>query len=1108
MPSIIERLPDPSALESEIAPVLDKFVNLSAKALGFSPADLGALLNAGKNLPIPSSLVLIADTLNSLDKMAYRIPSNPEQLTALLKEGLERLKTDTNGISELLGPVAKLVSTVAPALEKFDLLQSSVTRMNDMLSGLSDKASGLNLANLPEQLEYFSRMFEVFPEVSNVSPIKELKAQIDTFKAWMTTNAAELTELFRGQIQTLAEAVPSQLDQVMLAGIDALALIEAPLPALEHSAWCAPYNQALDAVAAIDLDDLSGINDYLMLLNDKVTQVTVLANTVTQKAQEATDALQSFDVNLFSQNLSNALFNILSTVSPEKPGILAVLFSHISRMIGGLEIGAIKKEVASFDQKIEGLIGKMNLTEFAATIESVTSRITSAVASVDQALVEVATVLSNLVAELQNLITGVNLPGLMSQVRSAFTQLSNTVNGLLSQVTSVQEQINDFVTGVGQDIDSLDLDLDALTGAIRELLAQITSVLKDPQIRKILEEAQQGIDAMAKNLESVTLKPIFDQVNSGIEDLKKKLATVDLSELNDFLKAALFAALEIIRRIDFPADVAKVLIEQLQDILLQPTDLLKQLQQKYQKISTHLEQFKPGNLASQKLSPSFEAVMEELNKIEPGKVLQPLKDLHTALLAQLQPVNPQNLLSPLIDVHQQLISRLQALSPHDLIAPLNQLLSEVTGLLDQLGIDALINNITGSVNKINDLISQFSLGDQIRNTPFWGVLEQLQIQSVDFLAGAENQIDLFLDKIVELIPSVVMSTLQPALETLRAAITAVENHVNTPEALTHLDTIKAALDTQNFKGKVTDLTKRWLEQKKRFEDFSPPAEFADDYETLKQRVQALSPIVRLAAPATLVDRLHADVETALSSLNRNKQSLINLLAEGHDKLQALLPAEFTAEAFKMMLREDLEEQLGEPAKNVLQLMQTRVQDFGEVMNAIKAIALKFRAPFEALTIIPSSIGQVGNALIGAKNKITGVNLDFLEDELQGVLNAVIAQLNDPELNPTTLIDELTTDYTNMLSALDGLYPETAINNLDVIYKDTILKKIAELHPDQTVAAPLNEEYQKIVALQGYLSIDKIFDALNEKLKTIDQELDEGLTRTGKAFNGLLAALPS
>jgi len=562
----------------------------------------------------------------------------------------------------------------------------------------------------------------------------------------------------------------------------------------------------------------------------------------------------------------------------------------------------------------------------------------------------------------------------------------------------------------------------------------------------------------------------------------------------------------VIRNINFSDEVNDVLQEQLQAILSQSTGLLDPLQEKFQLIDASINQFNPGELVSVQLTPPFEQLVGALSKIEPSAVLSPLQDLQKTLLTQLEPLNPATLLSPLVDVHAQLIAAIQSLSPHELLQPLNDLLAQVTGLLDKLGIEAFINNITESVNKMSSVINDFALGGQMQDAAIWQALDQAQLQGSTLLADIETKLNQFLEQIINSVPDVDIGILQPALDTLQNAVSTIENHMNNPQVLTDINTLVSGLQAQDFSAGMTTLTQGWVVQKARFEAITPPPELAAKYTELKDKLNSLSPITVLATPASLEGTIETSLATLQTGMSETRDVLVKRLAESQADLNALLPAEATASAFKQMLRESLDEQIGTPARTILGTMEALLQEFSNALDKIKAIAQKFKAPFAVLTVLPESITRIGDAIIDAKDKITRINLNFLEDELQGVLDAVITQLD--AVNPQTLIASLEAAYQEILDALGGLYPEAAIQSIDEIYQDVILAKINELHPDKTVAQPLDEAFDEILELKEAINIDKIFDALNKKMDTIGEELEEGLERSEKAFKELLAALPS
>ena len=91
--------------------------------------------------------------------------------------------------------------------------------------------------------------------------------------------------------------------------------------------------------------------------------------------------------------------------------------------------------------------------------------------------------------------------------------------------------------------------------------------------------------------------------------------------------------------------------------------------------------------------------------------------------------------------------------------------------------------------------------------------------------------------------------------------------------------------------------------------------------------------------------------------------------------------------------------------------------------------------------------------------------------------------------------------------LRGEPAAAAVEALDRTYREVILVKVEALHPQRTIAEPLDAEYRSLLELQEGLDVGRVFAALEEKMKSLERELNEGLDRSAAAFNGLLAALP-
>ncbi|GCL60609.1 hypothetical protein [Microcystis aeruginosa] len=1088
MSTILELLPQPSALDAPLIPVLENFQSLIPTS--FSSTELQQVLAEGGNLPIPDSLALVSEPLSNLQQIVAKLPSKPGEITATLQQELNNLLKNGGALGDLLKPIARFLEVIAPLLEKFDFFSNFVIRINDKVNGFSEQVENRKLADTASQFQDLLEIFNLFPELNNVSPFKELKAQVERLPQLLSGDDIVV------EIKTLGVNLLEELNNLMQWRLDEVSQID-PLAALNYSRWLEPYNQALEGVEKIDLNDLNQIKTYLTVLETQVSRVEAIRTDLTNQTQSALEKLESFDGSKFFEKWSDRLKTDLIRISPETPSALSETLGQMQKLVDGLEIGAVQSEIARIGQQLDQVPGKVNFSSVPKKMEAIANQITSTVDTVDQGLVKVATFLSNLVKELGDLIGSVNLPELLEKVQNQFRELSSKVKGLLSKVEVIPNTIEGLVEKLGTQVEGINLE--ALKEKIAEFFGEITSVLNDPQIQYIRTSAQQGIEAIAENLSSLSLKPVFERVLSEMADVKTKLATVNVSQLNDLLKKALKLALDELRKIDFAQDVADKLKEEFHKILENCTGLIKPLQEKYQEIVAQIKQFAPGTLIAGKLAPSFQKLVAELEEFEPSKLLTPLKDLYDLLLNKLNVLSPKALLSPLSTCYNNLMDCLRSLSPQDLITPLNNLLSQFTSLLDRLKIEEFIFQANSNFSKIKTLIGNVSPGQPLQKNDFWQKLKQLQSQGKNLLENGEKQIEQCLEDLIKLVPSQTLDTLTSLLDQLQQMRAIIDNQMTHP-AVQRLQEIAASLKEQSFAKGVTELTKRWLTEKQRFNGITPPPELVEDYNQLKAKLQLLSPIQVLGEATTKVERFTTRLSAVQTELTLGQQNLSNLLTPYQDKLFAILPQQATTAVD--FLRYSFAWQIGRPGRKLLGTLKQKLAQLDQLFIAIEAIALRFKVPLQALTAIPGSISE---SLLEIKKKITALNFDFLQDELQAVIDKVINQLDS--LNPDILLDDLEEVYQNLINTIKGLYPTAAVEELDAIYKNIVLEKLKALHPQETIAKPLDNEYQKIRELQEQLNLDKIFDALIGKLDTIEQELDDGLKQTATAFNQLLQALP-
>lgn len=1103
MSTILELLRKPSELDQDFKSV---FGNITIPT-SFSSTELTAVLEGIQKLPVPDSSSVISETLTNLRNITAKLPSQPGEITATLQQELQNLLQNGGALGNSVTPIARFLEVIAPLLEKFNFLGNFVIRINEKVNGFSEQVRSRNLTNLSTQFGYLLNVFDLFPELNNVSPFKELKEQVKILNNVLNNNF----DNFIMEILGFVDDLPNALDYLLGYQLNEVSQIEDPLAVLNDSDWLKSYNQALEKIEAINLDNLNleQITNYLNIIETEVSTVGNIGTKLTKQTQVALTNIEKFDGSKFFPDWSHDLQSRIIGITPSTSRELSATLGQMQQLVSGVKIGSVQSEIASIHQQLDQVVRKVDFSTLPNKMKEIATKIDSTVDTVDQGLVKVATFLSNLIKELGNLINSIDLSKLREKVENEFNKLSNQANGLLSQIDKIPAQLNSLVEDLGEKLNKIDLKV--LKDKIAQFFEKIASVLNDPQIQYIRTSAQQAIEAIAENLSNVSLKPVFERVLSEMADVKTKLATVKVSQLNDLLKKALKLALDELRKINFAEDIADKLKKEFHEILNNCTGLIKPLQEKYQEIVAQIEEFAPGTWIAKELATPFEGLLAKLAQFEPSKVLNYLQNIYNSLREKLEVFSPTTLLYPLSELYNQAMTSLCSLSPKDLIAPLNNLLKQFTDLIDQLGIEDFVFKVNSNFGKSTNMISYLSPEKELQNSKFWQTVKQLQSQGENLLKNGENQINECLEDLIEkALEDLEPDDLEPddpkplesKLEQPKQIRDIIDNQSPHP-TVQRFQEIAARLKEQPFSQRVTELTKRWLAQKTRFNATVPlrSPDLQQKYNELKAKLQLLSPIQVLGEATNNVERFTTRLSTLQEELTLGQQNLGNLLTpDQHDQLSAILPKKVTT--IPILLRDSLEWLIGRPAKTLLRTLKQQLAQIDKLFVAIETITLKFKVPLQALLAIP---GAIGEALLKIKQKINTLNFDFLQDELQTIIDGVIGQFE--ELNPKNLLEILEALYQKLLDTMGKLYPEKAVKKLDIIYKEKVLQKLSELHPNEVIAKPLDEQYQKIRELQKQLNLDKIFDTLIGKLDTLEQELDDGLKQTATAFNQLLQALP-
>ncbi len=862
-------------------------------------------------------------------------------------------------------------------------LSSGLLEISTPLVSLASAAAPAGTAGVEFQTFFNQFSADVLPIVNTLQD-----QQVD---------GAYLSQLF--QLESLAASLPTRLDRVVrrpLQEIDAITTLLAPLA---DDQWLAVYKAALETVATTAVEKLTLLDDAT------VQQIQGGVETLSRQTQKAAEGLSSFDasLNTLAQDLTGALEGALDQIDPQKLGGTLSVFDAAVTTLEGLQVAGATAKIEQIAAAVDTLVAQ-NLDKLTGTIDQTVVAIQQGIGLAKQALVKVSAIVSDLLGQLKGFVEKADLPGLVGQVKGAFNTFAVALNKVLEQVNQGINKVYDFVMGIVKKIAGLDFK--PIVQALHDVLAEITAILAHPQVRQTLQQAKAGIDQVAQRLDSVTLKPVFDRVVAEADDVKAKLAAIDVSQLNAMLREALKLALGLVKSaIDPPSKVTGVINEQY-DTAIKPvtTGLIEPIRDQLKQIADVIDSFRPGTLVAELLTPPFEAAAAELKQlIAPEQILAHLDGLtkfYESLLATIdEKANPAKLLSPLVQYYRVLIDFVQGLSPERLVDPLNTLLETVKQQVNGLEIEKIVEQIKAPIDQIVQSVSGFRLEEQ----PFWEPVQKfLNIRPEDLIDG-------FVQRIKTTIGQLDVSSLGSVPAALRSAATTVRQEIREPEVLSRMQALVAqtSKNIQAYLGSLTALTDLWQKANSR------PLPDA-----LKQQLQALNPIKRLAGLTNLLDRIGQMLNTIQTTLSQTWQTLAGRLDQGGARLDVLLSDR--PDALKAYLRQALDAFAAGPLKRVIALLD---QPLAALKRAVDAF-LGLQKHLDTLKTIPEAMERIGGSIGEVKTAVMDFNLSFLTDALQDLMGTVVTPLE--ALDPAAFLQELDAIFRRTMETLRSLNPADII----------------------------------------------------------------------------------
>jgi len=210
-----------------------------------------------------------------------------------------------------------------------------------------------------------------------------------------------------------------------------------------------------------------------------------------------------------------------------------------------------------------------------------------------------------------------------------------------------------------------------------------------------------------------------------------------------------------------------------------------------------------------------------------------------------------------------------------------------------------------------------------------------------------------------------------------------------------------------------------------------------------------------------------------------------------------------------MLAETLTSTFAGPMKLMFGLLD-RIGGFVRgIVTAIGGFVDQVQSQLADLLLVPQAFTAISDALQDLVDSLQGLDLSFLADEAKPVFTAVRSQLE--ALDPTQIRAAVETAFAELVGALklEKLLPAGALKQLDQTYEQ-VLDTLRGIDPTKLIVDIVQPEFEEAIKplLEVILSLSELIKVLVERLDGLADELKQGLSKTGDAFEKMVVAIPT
>jgi hypothetical protein len=876
------------------------------------------------------------------------------------------------------------------------------------------------------------------------------------------------------------------------------------------------------SIAAIDFSNPTTVEAVRLKLGALVRGQETLRRALASLIDKTAPLLSAVDIVPFTSALGDFVGGLekITSTSIAKLNIdfdLTTIIHQIHEAIASVDLAKYATDVKGFLQRIDASIDEIDPSIITVPMAEQIEQVTHYLNKLDTAKVAITLEIRKLFESIRQQIEATNLVGVRKQIEDQLKQVSQVIKGQIGQaISAIQSAVNDVLTQIQTAAQALGQLIDPqIREAIESVFGTLLSGLQSIDLPGLLKSAEEQLTSTCEQLSAVDFSIVVDPVVADIQDLKGKLQAIDISLLDGMLKISLEGAVQVIKAVDFKADISDALVAQLEDVISTNLQGFAGVKEKVEAGLDKIKMLKPDALLAAADEP-FDTLLAALAELKPSDLLKPLTAAVQSLKDLLAGFSPSRLLAPLTQPLSDLMARLDDFAPSALLTPLQDKVNDALSVLDVLDIGPILDDLKSRLGNVLAGLGNFPLSGalggamNLNQTVANSVMGKLDAQKLQ--TTLETRL---LNPLNALLGSLDVNRLLPVFASLQRSIATLSPTALLHQPRQHLQTIGDSLQALQISQLITSLQTGCQGINASLTALHPPASSADSHTALLSLSAQLRPIDVLSGTAAKVDAMKATANQKATQLDQAIQTHTAPLQAVYSALTRLIPGfaaassnEEAAAAFAAEVSLSLPANAVDELGAIISKIKGLIQDLGlaELMAAANTMSTRVQQKVLALQDLDVLFAPVQAQLDTFKTKIRGfADLSPLTAELDGVFGAVKTQLG--ALNPATWAASIDGLYQDVCSAVDALPVASMGTQLDQIYADNILQPIGSLKPSVSLKPALDTAFEPVAAILDQISVDKIFEAFQTLIDSLCDQLRTELKKVETAFGEMVSAVP-